>query len=140
MDFLRQLAAWLWGGTTQPAPCRRGRETFDGERIAPELGTGLARWHAVRAAWLQPPPAEPAPADGGEGAAVPAASGTAGGGATAAPSGAEATAHRRRRKHLDVQGIAEGLTKPGVPFPSPVPLRDMVSILVEVWREDELYQ
>eukprot|EP01063_Lacrimia_lanifica_P013832 TRINITY_DN2043_c0_g1_i2.p1 TRINITY_DN2043_c0_g1~~TRINITY_DN2043_c0_g1_i2.p1 ORF type:complete len:113 (+),score=27.27 TRINITY_DN2043_c0_g1_i2:57-395(+) len=45
----------------------------------------------------------------------------------------------RRRQDIDVDGISYALTHPHTPFQNPVPLPDMVGILVEVWEEDGLF-
>lgn len=87
------------------------------EQISPELGVGIERWNAIRQAWTSP--------------------------STSAPSTSDTTTDNKKPKKyytVDADTIVEHLVNPKKPaFKHPVPLAEMVKILIELWEADGLF-
>jgi len=86
--------------------------------VAPELGVGLDRWVAIRKAWQT-------------GCKDP---------STIAEQKRVNAKKKKYDKYVDVDSIVEHLVNPRKPaFKHPVPLPEMIVILIELWEADGLY-
>ena len=88
------------------------------ELVAPELGVGYDRWCAIRKAWQT----------GCKDAS------------TSSLSDKKLTRKKNYDKYVDVDSIVEHIVNPRKPaFKHPVPLPEMIVILIELWEADGLY-
>ena len=85
------------------------------DTVAPELGVGLERWNAIRKSWVS--------------------------GAFAKEKKTIDVMNRNKQQPMDVDSIVEHLVNPKKPaFQKPVPLGEMINILIEIWESDGLFE
>lgn len=88
------------------------------DTVAPELGVGLERWKAIRHAWVT--------------------------GEFCKDKKTISALNDSREDHrdsVDVDAIVEHLVNPKKPsFQKPIPLKEMIQILLEIWESDGLFE